>query len=286
VKSSHIKLTHSILSPASLRKMNEWFNTLGNDIVEDRRVVPTSSLASGRSRWTDRLQICLKDNEEDLNVHWTETEVAISEVILSSAGPDSIVPPDPVVWICAVTLFSIAKDYGFGPLTAWLFVHMFSDDNYCFIIDLPELFENVLVSPVSETQAVRKFRDGLNRSGHTCWSSQLRLGDHDLADMYSSAYSMLMDTSEVPVIGCNQVHDWPRSGFRDSECNICRRKDMLNDLLCSLDDTAGMSTKISPTAMAEEADRLLKKMVSSRKTVLTHLTIGTLGFSECSSEAQ
>jgi hypothetical protein len=282
VQSSRINLVHSILSPASLRKMNEWFDTLGLDIVEDRGIAATSS-TSDRVKWTNRLQKWLKGNEEDLDVHWTETEVAISEVILSSTGPHSMpdLPPDPAAWICAVILFLIANDYGFGPSTTRIFVYALSKDSNRGLGTL-DLFEKA--SPVPETEAVRNFRDDLNRSGHTCWSSQPHFGDHNLADMYSSAYSMLMNTSEVPVVGCGQSHNLRLDfdeGFGDgplidSECDICHTKDMLNDLSCSFDDTTAMWTKFSPTVMAgaEGPDRLLCEMVNRQKPVLTYPGVG------------
>jgi hypothetical protein len=67
-----------------------------------------------------------------------------------------------------------------------------------------------------------------------------------------------MNTSEVPVIGCDQIHELIE--WEASDCDICHR---INDLstLCS-DDFAGIAMKTSPIAMAEEADRLLHKMVS------------------------
>ncbi|KAK7437514.1 hypothetical protein VKT23_018586 [Stygiomarasmius scandens] len=206
-------LAKNLLNPATLEKVDEWFNNLQNEEEDGmesatsfgpafQNIITNSQLLP--SWWHGKLNY----NERNLEPHWTEIEAAISNIQNASSysTSDPKEPFHPASWICAVILFTVVKSVGFGSLSSNIFNE-----------ELHGRVEKILglAAPPLESPTTQKFQNALKKSGHTCWSDK-SCGGYSKADLYSSAYSMLLDTSHVPVVGCDQA-SWRKA----ESCAVC-----------------------------------------------------------------
>ncbi|THU77817.1 hypothetical protein K435DRAFT_877354 [Dendrothele bispora CBS 962.96] len=211
----------SLFNQTTLHKVDEWLTDIWS-ISDDG--YDNSDLSKHVGRTLDHipswLETFLNSNEMDLDPHWTETQAAISKISQSESSvgseSDSV---EPACWVSAVALFTLTKIYGLGPLTAQSFV---ATIEYSAIADL---LEEALLS---NTPPSNKFHGALKRSGHTCWPEE-PYGPNSLTNLYFSAYSLLLGTSNVPVVGCEER-------YHRTECTACHAKRAFHDLSLVLDD--------------------------------------------------
>ncbi|THU80099.1 hypothetical protein K435DRAFT_972913 [Dendrothele bispora CBS 962.96] len=215
-----LDLGKSLFNQATLHKVDEWLTDIWSSSNDE---FDNSDLRKHVGKTLDHIPQWMKsyldDNEDDLEPHWTETETAISRISHSgsSVGPESD-PVEPALWVSAVFLFTLAKIYGLGPLTAQAFRYKRADCS-AILAKAP---------PLSNTPPSKKFHKTLKRSGHTCWSEKF-CGSNSLTNLYFSAYSLLLGTSDVPVVGCDERSHW-------TKCAACHAKYAFHDLSLVLDD--------------------------------------------------
>ncbi|KAF5364767.1 hypothetical protein D9758_009343 [Tetrapyrgos nigripes] len=247
-----VDLANNVLNEFNLRELDEWLHKLaqasGNP-GKKTTVHSVCALAPSDTHWQWIPSSCnwliwLDQNDNELHQHWTETEFAISS-ITSSYRPD--ISFDPASWVCAVILFAIVKSDGFGPRAVSKFQFSVQQRRPIF----REHLQNA--PPVPETAAVQNFRSALRRTGHTCWLDT-HCGQNTLADLYSSAYSMLVNASCVPVIGL-QEYGTIRTG--DSECSVCHNKRALLALSDVFEKDVSASAGISSSKALR---RLIRRM--------------------------
>ncbi|KAK7445726.1 hypothetical protein VKT23_014721 [Stygiomarasmius scandens] len=218
-------LVENLFNPVTLEKVDQWFNSLQAkekgcgmeyDILLDPFLQHTiATLQPLPASWHE----LLKKNERDLSPHWTEIEVAISNI--QSSSPYSISDPNkpfhPASWLCAVVFFTVVKSFGFGSLSTHIFTRRMQCDN-----DTGKML--VQAALLLETPATQRFQNALKNSGHTCWSGK-SCGGYSMADLYSSACSMLLDTSQIPLVGCDQAIQ-----ERSESCLVCCANNTFRDL--------------------------------------------------------
>ncbi|THU97445.1 hypothetical protein K435DRAFT_857574 [Dendrothele bispora CBS 962.96] len=212
----------SLFNQATLHKVDEWLTT---DIWSSSKKSNNSDfrkhVGKTLSEIPDWLKKKLYQNENDLEPHWTETQTAISKISSSESsvgsGSDSV---EPASWVSGVVLFTLAKIYGLGSLTAQYFVDIVECSYVAMLLEEAPL--------LSSTTPFKKFHEALKRSGHTCWSGRSH-GPNSLTNLYSSAYSLLLDTSNVPVVGCDER-------YHDTKCAACHAKHAFYDLSLVLDE--------------------------------------------------
>ncbi|THU86982.1 hypothetical protein K435DRAFT_970090 [Dendrothele bispora CBS 962.96] len=221
-KNFKLDLGKSLFNQATLHKVDEWLTdiwSIFNDGYDHSDLRKHIGKPLDIPYWLERH---LNWNEEDLKPHWTETETAISKISHSESSvgsaSDSV---EPASWVSAVTLFTLAKIYGLGPLTAQEFVYAIEhyDGGYNLLKQAPLL---------SNTPPSKKFHEALKRSGHTCWLEK-SCGPNSFTNLYFSAYSLLPGTSDVPVVGCEERD-------HETECAECRTKYAYHNLSLMLDD--------------------------------------------------
>ncbi|KAF5336814.1 hypothetical protein D9758_015841 [Tetrapyrgos nigripes] len=244
----------NLLSQTSLREMDKWLSNLPSvDIGRKHTLgsfIPKEDWIP--SHWVDLLQ----DNEDDLSVHWTETEAAVEAATGIAYSRYSPAPfteeevaegsttgwsSDPASWLCAVFLLSIVKSVDFGPQAARIFGDILRGEE-ANKFGLSLLLEQA--PALRKSEATRAFQNSLEKSGHTCWTDLEALGENSIPDLYASAYFMLTGESEVPVVGCDQMDPLLYESRRDSKCRTCRIQDGLHDLSNALDNpksTFGLS---------------------------------------------
>jgi len=264
-------LAKNLLHPATLEKVDEWFNNLQTeeDGVESdtsfgpslQNIIANSQLLPVWFHWG------LKDNERDLDPRWTEIEAAISNIQTASSHStsDPKGPFHPASWICAVILLTVVKSVGFGSLSSYIFNQTLFKTIIGEILGLalPPLAFPLLAPPPLESPSTQKFQNALKKSGHTCWS-QKSCGYYSMADLYSSAYSMLLDTSHVPVVGCDQP-SWRKAEFCAVCCTNNTFQNLSNlDFLDSVDLTKAAFLNVSKQErkLRKSAKRLIYKLVS------------------------
>ncbi|KAF5364823.1 hypothetical protein D9758_009341 [Tetrapyrgos nigripes] len=243
----HVDLADNILNQVNLCQVDEWLHKLSCDSgykslplfrglrVPDPRWIPSSWLTQ------------LYKNENDLDLHWSETEVAISDVI-SSKSPDLLFVP--ASWICAVVLFAIVNSVGFGAAAAQRFQHFVCGQQ----TGIHKLLDAAPV--IIESEAVRNFRIALENCGHTCWGDK-SCGPHSVSDLYSSAYSMLVNTSDVAVVGCEEES-------QSSDCDACRIKQAVRTLFDAFGEDGLAASMPSSSSRYNAAKRLISKINSHR----------------------
>ncbi|KAK7445742.1 hypothetical protein VKT23_014737 [Stygiomarasmius scandens] len=259
-------LAKNLLNPATLEKVDKWFNNLqagkkGGDVMESeasfglalQNIIANSQLLP--AWWLESLE----ENGKSLDPHWSEIEIAIFNIQNASSHSTSNPkePFHPASWICAVILFVVVKSVGFSSLSSNIFNRI--------------LFHGIrngeilgLAAPPLESPTTQKFQNALEKSGHTCWSDK-SCGDYSNADLYSSACSMLLDTFHVPVFGCGQAE------FGEQEfCAVCCTNNTFQNLsnldLDSVDitRTAFMNGSRQEGKLRSSTKRLIYKLNFSR----------------------
>ncbi|THU88899.1 hypothetical protein K435DRAFT_865839 [Dendrothele bispora CBS 962.96] len=163
----------------------------------------------------------LANQQEVLEI---ENELAmISRNDSSSSSSSSSQTLDIRAWMCALILSSMTAALGTERSAARAFGQLIQFGDFKFLLDC---------APSSvPTQATESFRDAVQESAHTCWSTYS-------ADLYSSAYSLMRGQDDLSqhMIGClskrtEGVHfgrlDWH---FTERECVSCREADISHDL--------------------------------------------------------
>ncbi|KAK7437508.1 hypothetical protein VKT23_018580 [Stygiomarasmius scandens] len=248
-------ITRNLLNPVTLGKVDKWFNNLKaeqnweesdtsfgpplQNIIENSQALPAMCYEN------------LHYNEEGLDPPWTEIEATIFKIQNESpySTTDPKEPFHPASWICAVILLTVVR-YN-EPRSRG--VHIFTyelryGDN---ILDL--------VAPTLEIPTNQKFQNTLKKSGHTCWLDESCHG-YSMADLYSSAYSILLDTSNVPVVGCDQAgEEGPES------CAVCRTNNAFHalsnsDFLDGIDITKATLKNTSEHGLSKTAEKLIHKL--------------------------
>ncbi|THU95964.1 hypothetical protein K435DRAFT_859048 [Dendrothele bispora CBS 962.96] len=216
-----LNIRKSLFSQVTLHKVDEWLTDIWSnsndesDSSEFRRHVGKSL-----NHIPQQLKKYLKWNENNLDPYWTETQVAISKISSSKSSVDSESnSTEPASWVSAVVLGTLANIYGLGPLAAQRFVET-EEPCVQYLLEKAPL--------LSDTPASKKFHEALKRSGHTCWSEKSS-GLNSSTNLYFSAYSLLLDTSDVPVVGCEERKCW-------TQCTACQAKSAFHDLSLVLDD--------------------------------------------------
>ncbi|THU97447.1 hypothetical protein K435DRAFT_838606 [Dendrothele bispora CBS 962.96] len=217
-----LNLEKSLFNQATLHKVDEWLTGIWSS-PNDEFYNPDLRDHVGKTlnqtpHW---LKGSLYLNENDLGPHWTETQTAISKISSSESSVDSESDSvEPASWASAVALFTLAKIYGLGPLTIQLFVDIIERR------PLGKLFGKAPL--LSNTPPSKKFHEALERSGHTCWPQKF-CGPNTLENLYFSAYSLLLGTSDVPVVGREE---------RDhrTKCAACHVKCAFHDFSLVLDE--------------------------------------------------
>ncbi|THU76268.1 hypothetical protein K435DRAFT_901035, partial [Dendrothele bispora CBS 962.96] len=217
-----LDLEKSLFSQATLHKVDEWLTdiwSISNDGYDNSAL--RKHVGKTLDHIPDWLEDHLESNEESLEPHWTETETAISKISSSksSVGSESV-SVEPASWVSAVVLFTLAKIYSLGPLTTQRFVGIIQ-----FIGSGGLLKEAPLLS---NTPPSRRLHEALKKSGHTCWSER-SCGPNSFTNLYFSAYSPLLGTSDVPVVGCEERN-------HRTQCAACHTKCAFYDLSLALDD--------------------------------------------------
>ncbi|THU77815.1 hypothetical protein K435DRAFT_973803 [Dendrothele bispora CBS 962.96] len=247
---SHYKsldLGKSLLNQATLQKVDEWLTDTWSSSNDE---FDNSDLRKHVGKTLDHipywLEHYLESNEQNLEPHWTETQTAISQISHSkssvSSESDSV---EPASWVSAVSLFTLAKIYGLGPLTAQKFVDVIENTVVGDLLDKAPL--------LSDTPPSKKFHEALKRSGHTCWSEK-SCGPNSSTDLYSSAYSLLLGTSDVPVVGCEER-------YHRTKCAACHAKYAFHDLSLVLDEELlGPLQSLSDKDKKGKVRRLISKL--------------------------
>ncbi|THU86980.1 hypothetical protein K435DRAFT_357187 [Dendrothele bispora CBS 962.96] len=206
---------------ATLHKVDEWLTDIWSSSSDE---FDKSDLRKHVGKPLDHipgwLEHILKFNEKDLEPHWTETQTAISisrSKWSFSSEPGSV---EPASWVSAIILFTLFKIHGLKPLTAERFVDTIKYTHADFPLRKTPAFSN--------TPPSNLFHEALKRSGHTCWSER-SYGPNSLTNLYFSAYSLLLDTSDVPVVGCEE-------GKHRTKCTACHAKCAFHDLSSVLDE--------------------------------------------------
>ncbi|THU80639.1 hypothetical protein K435DRAFT_972681 [Dendrothele bispora CBS 962.96] len=217
-----LNLRKSLFNQATLCKVDEWLTGIwssSNDRFNNSNL--RKHVGKTLNQTPHWLEGSLYLNENDLGPHWTETQTAISKI----SSSESIVGSEfdsvePASWISAVALFALAKIYGLGPLTIQLFVDIIEHR------PLGKLFGKAPL--LSNTPPSKKFHEALKRSGHTCWPQKF-CGPNSLTNLYFSAYSLLLGTSDAPVVGREE---------RDhrTKCAACHVKCAFHDFSLVLDE--------------------------------------------------
>ncbi|KAF5356558.1 hypothetical protein D9758_008230 [Tetrapyrgos nigripes] len=225
----------------------------------------------GRFRWKmpfttavlaqvdDWIQTELISRNDDLKVplDWIELATASSselanqqdvleienELALMSRDDSSSDSLDIRAWISAIVLSSMTVALGTERSAARAFVQFIQLGDFKFLLDCAPR------SPV--TNGMISFRDAVQKSGHTCWSTYS-------ADLYSSAYALLSGQKDLShnVVGCRSKRiqkyyrrvDWH---FTERECVSCRDTDILHDLGETIDRGPLRSAR-SPEDLMEE----------------------------------
>ncbi|THU97454.1 hypothetical protein K435DRAFT_838607 [Dendrothele bispora CBS 962.96] len=251
---SHYKvldLGKSLFNHATLRKLNEWLTVIwssSNDASTD------STLRKHVGKNLDPtcfwIKFRLNRNENDLEPHWTETQTAISKISSSEYNVGSELDPvEPASWVTAVVLFTLTKIFGLGPLTAQKLVDV---TDTCYF---DGLFNKT--PPLFNTPASKNFHEALKRSGHTCWPEK-PWGPNPLTNLYFSAYSLLLDTSNVPAVGCEERE-------HRTKCAACHANCAFHDLSLVLDDELlGSLQSLSDKDKKGRVKRLIRNLNSPR----------------------
>ncbi|THU90270.1 hypothetical protein K435DRAFT_802139 [Dendrothele bispora CBS 962.96] len=126
-----LNLEESLFNQTTLCKVDEWLT----DIWLSSDQFDHSDLWKHVGKTLDhspfRLQVYLHLNENSLEPHWTEIQTAISKISSAESSVDSELDSvGPASWISAVVLFTLAKVYGLGPLTAQRFMEIIKEDRY------------------------------------------------------------------------------------------------------------------------------------------------------------
>ncbi|KAF5363069.1 hypothetical protein D9758_012599 [Tetrapyrgos nigripes] len=267
-----IKLLPNLLSQTSLQEMDKWLSNLPSVNIGRKRTlgsfIPKEDWIP--SHWVDLLQ----DNEDDLSVHWTETEAAVEAATGIAYSRYSPAPfteeevaegsttgwsSDPASWLCAVALLSIVKSVGFGPQAAGIFTDVLREEEEEDKSSLQLLLEQA--PALQKSEATRAFQNSLEKSGHTCWTDLGACGKNSIPDLYASAYYVLIGGSEVPVVGCGQMdpdRDPDMGPQLDSKCRTCRIQDGLHDLSNALDNPK------STFGLSIDAKRMISSMNHDR----------------------
>ncbi|THU86984.1 hypothetical protein K435DRAFT_970091 [Dendrothele bispora CBS 962.96] len=239
----HLDLSN-LFYKTTLCKVDEWLTDIWssyNDESDNSDLRKHFGKPLDISGW---MKYRLKCNEDDLNPHWTETQTAIRSKIShlkSSVGTESD-SVEPASWMSAVVLFTLAKRYGLGPLT----IHY-----YVGIIDRLHLHKEA--PPLSNTPPSKKFHEALKRSGHTCWP-EISYGPNSLTNLYFSAYSLLLGTSNVPVVGCEE---WSHG----TKCAACHAKCAFHDLFLVMnEELLGPLQSLTDKDMKGIVRRLISKL--------------------------
>ncbi|THU86095.1 hypothetical protein K435DRAFT_868631 [Dendrothele bispora CBS 962.96] len=249
-----LDLRKSLFNLETLHKVDEWLTYIWSSSDDSDDEFYTSDLRKHVGKTLDYipswLKVDLNCNENDLKPHWTETQVAISKISSSESSVGSKSNSvEPASWVSAVVLYALAEFYGLGPLTAQHFVYIIEDT--C-VTDLPEK-----APLVSNTPPFKKFHEALRRSGHTCWSEK-SCGPNLLTNLYFSAYSLLLDTSCVPVVGCEERYHW-------TKCTACHAKCAFHDLSLVLDEELlGPLQSLSDKDKKGRVKRLIGKLNYAR----------------------
>ncbi|THU80644.1 hypothetical protein K435DRAFT_845029, partial [Dendrothele bispora CBS 962.96] len=247
-----LNLGKSLFNQATLHKVDEWLTDIWSNSNDGFN---QSDLRKHVGKTLDQIPFQLKknldQNENDLKPHWTETQTAISEISSSESSvcseSDSV---EPASWVSAVILFTLAKIYGLGPLIAQEFVDTIGPHTA-----MAKLLEEAPI--LSNTPPSKKFHEDLKRSGHTCWPEKF-CGPNSLTNLYFSAYSLLLDTSDVPVVGCKERNHL-------TKCAACHAKCTFHDLSLVLDgELLGPLESLSDNTKKGRVKRLIIKLNHAR----------------------
>ena len=107
-----------------------------------------------------------------------------------------------------------------------------------------------------------KFHEALKRSGHTCWSEE-SCGPNSLTNLYFSVYSLLLGTSDVPVVGCEER-------YYGTKCAACHAKCAFRGISLVLnEELLGPLESLSDKTKKGRVKRLIIKLVSGSKSKLS-----------------
>ncbi|KAK7437512.1 hypothetical protein VKT23_018584 [Stygiomarasmius scandens] len=264
-------LAKNLLHPATLEKVDKWFNSLETREEEEEEEEEEEDGMKSDTFFGQALQDIiansqllpiwwlegLEENEKSLDPHWTELEITIFNI--QNASSHSASHPKesfhPASWMCAVILFTVVKSVGFGSLSSYIFNQILCGG----IGRIVGLATSPVKSPI-----IQKFQNGLKKSGHTCWSDKLH-GNYSKADLYCSAYSMLLDTSHVPIVGCDQAN------YKQESCAVCCTNNTFQnlsnlDFLDSVDiaQTASLNGSRQEGKLRNSTKRLIYKLNFSK----------------------
>ncbi|THU96608.1 hypothetical protein K435DRAFT_858387 [Dendrothele bispora CBS 962.96] len=171
-----LDLRKSLLNQVTLHRVDEWLMDICRcadlaeyDVNFQFKSAQRKHIGKTLDHIPAQIKLYLKQNEDDLEPHWTaKTQTKIPQLEASVGSESESV--EPASWVSAVVLFTLAKIYGLGPLTAdrFMVATNFTYADY-FLKDAPLLFD---------TPPYKKFHEALKRSGHTCCGKDMDLFDH------------------------------------------------------------------------------------------------------------
>ncbi|KAK7438921.1 hypothetical protein VKT23_009424 [Stygiomarasmius scandens] len=221
VNSAHKLLNYTVLSQID-RWILDFFRTRHVPSQRDkfRLLLPDTE-------WIPDVWLDILEEEDNLEIHLIETQQAINNRY--TAFPTAIASPpsdscDGPSWICAVVLFLTAKYTGFGPAAARTFEEIIENDFSALFKTFPE---------PAGTDTTDIFLRCLKNSGHTCFNDST-------ARLYSSAYLLLVESPDVPVVGYGQ-----RVGYQGpisvlKKCSVCECVDAIHQLGHFVDQNMGV----------------------------------------------
>ncbi|THU84175.1 hypothetical protein K435DRAFT_843794 [Dendrothele bispora CBS 962.96] len=256
-----LNLGKSLFNQATLCKVDEWLTDIwssSNDGFNNSNL--RKHVGKTLNQTPHWLEGNLHLNENDLGPHWTETQTAMSRISSpeSSIGSESD-SLEPASWVSAVALFTLAKIYGLGPLSIQLFADIIEHRPLGKLLREAPLLSNISPS--------KKFHEALKRSDHTCWPQKF-CGPNSLTNLYFSAYSLLLGTSNVPVVG-HEERDYR------TKCAACHDFSLVLDEDISKSSSRDPLESLSDKAKKGRVKRLIVKLnhVRYQNDVYEHTSI-------------